>query len=286
MMKNNPPQNTMNHQASVADNGFFQPHAAPTLHLRGNRSQSNIVQLHDLRETPPQLHLRLRASIFITPNPALDWEVQTREILERVEEIITLALRTLPDESPQRDIFIAWSDRFRQNPLQTAQQRYHAAIDLEWLLYEQIETQRCLRIAIDEQSVNTICGVLLGSTSHAARLRIQYRAKAQQVLHAEITQHTLQRYRELIEELFYEMGLAASNALGQERKTIVLEGRKTERVCRETAEGIHETYMQSTHTVEQLRREVVQRYNGCQKIDRTHQSTVQGLETIVKGNQP
>ena len=279
-------QNTINRQASIAENGFFQPQSAPTLYLQRNRPQSNVVQLQDLMTAPPVLHSRLRSSIFITSNPTLNWELQTREILERVEAIVAEVLLTLPENSPQRDIFIAWGERFRQNPLRTAQQRYHAAIDLEWLLYEQIETQPCLRIAIDEQNVNTVCGVLLASTRQVSKLRTQYRAKAQQVLHAEITQLTLQHYRELREELFYEMGLAVSSELGQERKAVVLEGRKTERVCRETATGIHETYMQSTNTVETLRKEVVQRYNESQKIERTHQSTIQGLEKIIKGNQP
>lgn len=251
-----------------------------------NAGLHQTVTLFNMRARPEPLVLRLRPAIPIPANRELNWELQNNELRQRVEAIFNDALRALPEDNPQRATLIAWHVRFRQNPLRTEQQRYRAAVDLEWLLYEQIETQSCLRIAIDDRRVNAIAQVLLNTPEKVLELREKYRARARQLLHQQITAQTIQRYQTFVEALFYEVGLAASNALAQERGAVVQEGRMTEAVCQNASTTIHEACMQTADTVETLREDVVNRYRLFQAAQEAHQASLQTLKRIIEGNTP
>lgn len=243
---------------------FFQPQAAqvqnyPILHLR----------------RPPQ---------DVQTTRIFDGEQQRLGIRHAVETLMTQVMTTLPESSLQRAIFIDWRTRFLQNPLQTDQQRHHAAMDLEWLFYEQIETQMSLRRVIDERQINSIGRVLLGSQEKVFKLREKYRAKARALLENKITQETLALYREFIGELFYEMGVAVSKALVAQRESAQAAGRNTEAVIHEASTQIHEAYMQSAGALSELRNEVVQTYHACQAAEKTHQATIEALTQTMKGS--
>ena len=235
---------------------------------------------------PRTLVLRLRSAITLPNNRAFNRDLQNQEIRERVEALISDALRALPEDSPQRETLRAWLECFKQNPLRTEQQRYRAAVDLEWLLYEQIESQPCLRSAIDDCRVNTIAQVLLQTQEKVLELRLKYRAKASQLLQQDITMQTLERYQTIIGELVYEIGLTVSNELAQERNAIIQAGRHAEAAFQDASVAIHAAAMQSADAVESLREGVANRYRLYQAVQETHEASLQTLQRIIKGNTP
>lgn len=247
-------------------------------------TQRQPVTLATMEARPETLIIRLRSFVPMPVNQALTRDLQGQEVHARVQALIQDALNALPEHHPQRATLMGWRAQFARNPLQTERQRNQAAVDLEWLLYEQIESQAILRIAIDDRRVNAIAQVLLNTPVNVLALRAKYRAKARELLHQKITVHTLERYQAFIGDLFYEVGRAISTELAQERGTIVQEGRNSEAAAQEASVAIHAAAMRSGEVVMDLRATVANRYHLFQAVQDTHQASLQTLERIISGS--